>query len=89
MFMNAWEFKINNKIDSKSLRGATYNMIFTEIREMEVIKIQKDRTDEEWRKLYLIRSLSIFANVLLISASAFAIIETNINKISIVDWVKV
>lgn len=38
MLFNAWEFKIDNRIDQVSLQGATKLMIFTELAEQEIIK---------------------------------------------------
>lgn len=46
MFFNAANFSINNKFDAQNLQEVSYNMIFTEINELNLLFSIKNRTQK-------------------------------------------
>ena len=84
MVFNAWEFRVDNKFDKKSLQETVHNMIFTQISEDQLIKKIKNRTKDEWNALYIRRFFLIFSNILLIAFLSGIIIATNVYKQTIV-----
>ena len=80
MLFNAWEFRIDNRVDQIALQDSSKLLITTEIYEQKILKIQKERSKREWIKLYVKRFFSITFSVGFIFFLAYVIIMTNTNK---------
>jgi len=84
MFLNAWEWKIDNKMDNVSLRQATRNMIKTEIAEQLKRKEIASRPPEYWTKLYIRRAGLITINWLVLMACVAGVVLSNIYKTELI-----
>ena len=87
MLFNCWEFKIDNQIDSDSCRNARKTQIFTEIAEDVLRQIILERTDKEWRSLYIRRTVIMSFNVCFVLVCALGIIISSVQKNELVQFV--
>lgn len=83
MFFNAWDWQINERLESRSLRQASKIIIDAEMNVEKIKEMVKKRTVWQNRILTLRRLILGCINVAFIGGFGYAIVWTNVNKYKI------
>ena len=75
-------------MDSDSFRRGAKIKIYTEIAEDQLRQLILERPDDEWRKLYIRRTVIMSFNVLFVILCAAGIVVASVQKNELVRWVK-
>lgn len=78
LFFNAWDYKVNDKLEAERLQANAHMKVFTQIKE-EILKEKiKNQPRSHFTRLYITRAILITINFIFVIACSASIIVVNV-----------
>ena len=85
---NAWDWRLNTERDRVAECASQLNIMLGEMEFADIVKMRRERTEEEWRSLYIKRAVYLSLNALFIGGCCALIFIANVNAVEMTAWLE-